>query len=267
MKDTSVFHKIINTIASFFSKKTEASDTEDLKDRPQRLSERTPVDYSEFRPWRLNDKRFSHLKLLGEWVLYFTMYTLTEKLIPESSCHVVHCALDDIIPFNEFFLIFYCAWYFWIGLTLIHYLVYDIDAFKKLQTFFIIVQLTAMIIYIIYPTMQDLRPESFVRDNILTRVMAGIYSIDTPTGVCPSLHVAYSIGIAESWVRNRNYSKTWKVLMVILCVLVSVSTLFVKQHSVIDLITAIPLAAVADFLLYEKIGGRQPVLQKLIDRI
>ena len=281
MKKTSVFYRIIKTIAGFFSQNPDSSDVEDIQGKKfdesgsddmqegkRGLFGKPVVDYSKFRPWLLNDRRFSHLKLLGGWILYFAMYILTERLIPESACHVVHCALDDIIPFNEYFLIFYCAWYFWIGLTLIYYLFYDIEAFKRLQTFFIIVQLVAMIFYIIYPTIQNGRPESFERTNIFTLILKEfIYSVDTPTGVCPSLHVAYSIGIAESWLRRRKSSKIWKILMLILCIMVSLSTLFVKQHSVIDLFAAIPLAAVADFLLYERVGGRKSVLQKLLDKI
>ena len=229
---------------------------------------RPVVNYLEFRPRLINDRRFSHLKLLGGWVLYIALYMLTERLIPESSCHVVHCALDDMIPFSEYFLIFYCAWYFWIGLTLIYYLFYDIESFKRLQTFFIVTQLIAMVIYVIYPTIQLGRPETFERSNIFTLVLKElIYKADTPTGVCPSLHVVYSLGIMESWLKRRQSSKTWKVLMVMLCILVCASTVFVKQHSVIDLLAGIPLAAIADLLIYKDRGGKKTALQKLIDRI
>jgi hypothetical protein len=70
-----------------------------------------PVDYSGFSLRRLNEPRFSHVKLLGGWIFYFTMYFVTENLIPREACHPIHCALDDLIPFNEFFLIFYVGWY------------------------------------------------------------------------------------------------------------------------------------------------------------
>ena len=69
------------------------------------------VDYSGFSLRRLKDKRFSHILLLGGWIGYFALYFITENLIPLERCHVVHCALDDMIPFNEFFVIFYVGWY------------------------------------------------------------------------------------------------------------------------------------------------------------
>ena len=65
------------------------------------------VDYREFRLSKLNTPQFSHLKLLLGWVGYFILYFLTENLIPAENCHPVWCKLDDIIPFNEFFVLFY----------------------------------------------------------------------------------------------------------------------------------------------------------------
>ena len=53
---------------------------------------KTPVvDYREFRLKKLNEPRFSHLKLLVGWLVYFLFYFLTENLIPASTCHPVHC--------------------------------------------------------------------------------------------------------------------------------------------------------------------------------
>ena len=66
------------------------------------------VDYTGFSLSRLNEPRFSHIKLLGGWIIYFILFFLTENLIPREKCHPIHCWLDDVIPFNEFFLIFYC---------------------------------------------------------------------------------------------------------------------------------------------------------------
>ena len=51
------------------------------------------VDYREFRLSRLNDPRFSHLKLLLGWVGYFVLYFLTENLIPAEKCTPVHMCL------------------------------------------------------------------------------------------------------------------------------------------------------------------------------
>lgn len=208
------------------------------------------VDYREFRLSRINEPRFSHIKLLGGWLVYFALYFITENLIPEEQCHVIHCALDDIIPFNEYFLVFYCFWYVLLALSLLYFFMYDIDSFKKLQTFIMITQAAAMIVYIVYPSIQTGRPEVMPRDNFLCNVMAFIYAFDTPTGVCPSLHVAYSMGIASVWNKYRGASKGWKRFVVISAILISISVAFVKQHSVLDVLFAIPVGLLAEYIVY-----------------
>lgn len=210
------------------------------------------VDYREFRLSRLNDPRFSHLKLLGGWLVYFVMYFLTENLIPAESCHVIHCWIDDVIPFCEWFLIPYAGWYIWIVLTLGYFLLYHVDSFKKVQTYIIVTQVVAMIIYIVYPSRQDLRPEVFPRDNFLTACIGLLYRADTSTGVCPSLHVAYSMGLASAWVKERGIPRWFKACMVVLAALVCVATMFVKQHSAVDFFAALPVCLLAEIIAYGK---------------
>ena len=214
------------------------------------------VDYRQFRFSKLNTPEFSHLKLLGGWIVYFILYFLTENLIPPERCHVVHAALDDAIPFLEGFAIPYCFWYLLIAVSLGWFLLYDVEGFRGLQIFIIITQLAAMLVYIVWPSIQDLRPAVFPRDNFLTRVMAFIYSFDTPTGVCPSLHVAYSVGMASAWCKCKKAPAAWKGFVVLSAVVISIATAFVKQHSIIDVFAALPLAALAEILTYHVILPR-----------
>ena len=214
------------------------------------------VDYRKFRFSKLNTPEFSHLKLLGGWIVYFILYFLTENLIPPERCHVVHCALDDAIPFLEGFAIPYCFWYLLIAISLLWFLLYDVKGFRGLQIFIIITQLAAMLVYIVWPSIQNLRPTVFPRDNFLTRVMAFIYSFDTPTGVCPSLHVAYSIGMASAWCKCKKAPAVWKGFVVFAAVVISIATAFVKQHSVVDIFAALPLALLAEILTYHVILPR-----------
>lgn len=210
------------------------------------------VDYREFRFSRLNEPRFSHIKLLGGWIVYFALYFLTENLIPIEKCHVIHCALDDLIPFNEYFAIFYCFWYVLLVASLLYFFLYDVGSFKRLQCFIMVTQAVAMAIYIIYPSVQLLRPEAMPRENFLCRVMAFIYAFDTPTGVCPSLHVAYSMGIASVWCKYKPAPRAWKVFVVFSAVMISISITFVKQHSAVDILAAIPVGMLAEFFVSDK---------------
>lgn len=208
------------------------------------------VDYREFRLSRLNDPRFSHLKLLAGWVIYFLAYFITENLIPIENCRVVHIWLDDIVPFCETFVIPYTFWYLLIVGSLAYFALYNVESFKNLQKYIIITQVVAMIIYILFPNRQDLRPEVFPRDNFLTDVVAMIYAFDTNSNVCPSLHVAYSIGIASVWLREKDVAWWFKAFVVMAVILICLSTAFIKQHSVADAFAAVPVCLLAEYLLF-----------------
>lgn len=210
------------------------------------------VDYRQFRLSKLNDPQFAHLKLLLGWVVYFLFYFLTENFIPVENCHVIHSALDDRIPFNEFFFIPYCFWYLLIVISLGYFALYDVENFKNLQIFIIITQVVAMTVYILYPSVQNLRPTEFARDNFFTWLAGIIYTLDTPTGVCPSLHVAYSLGIGSCWLKEKSASKLWKGFVVFSVILISLSTAVVKQHSVVDIAAALPVGLLAEILVFGK---------------
>lgn len=211
-----------------------------------------PVDYSGFSLRKLGQPRFRHILLSLGWIGYFLMYVLTENLIPAEKCHPIHIFLDDLIPFNEYFAVFYVAWYALIFFSLLFSLLYDVEKFKHMQKFIIVTQVVAMVCYILWPSRQDLRPEQFPRENVFTWLMGFIYSVDTPTGVCPSLHVAYSLGVLSADLKDREMGRGWKALLTLLVVMISVSVCFVKQHSALDVLTALPLCLLAELLVYGK---------------
>jgi membrane-associated phospholipid phosphatase len=206
------------------------------------------VDYRTFKLSKINEPQFSHLKLLLGWIGYFILFFLTENLIPVENCIPVHSFIDDLVPFCEWFLIPYFGWYLLIVFSLIYFALYNVDNFKRLQIFIIVTQVVAMIIYIAFPNRQDLRPIVFPRDNFLTDCVKLLYSVDTNTGVCPSLHCAYSIGIASVWLKERDASRLLKWFIVIFCILVCLSTVFVKQHSAADFFAALPVCLLAEII-------------------
>ena len=208
------------------------------------------IDYRELSWSTVREPRYRHVLLLLGWVFYFAMYFITENLIPAERCHPIHCALDDLIPFNEFFLVFYMGWYFLVFGSLLCYLLYDADKFSRLQTYIIVTQVVAMAVYVLWPSRQDLRPEVFPRENALTALMAFIYSFDTNTGVCPSLHVAYSLGILSVGLKDRELPRWGKILLGFVVFMICIAVCFVKQHSALDVLAAIPVCLLAEYLTF-----------------
>lgn len=210
------------------------------------------VDYRGLRFHNITSPQYRHLLLLLGWVVYFACYFLTENLIPAEDCNVVWCWLDDVVPFCEWFVIPYVGWYFLIVVSLGYFALYHIDNFKGLQTFIMVTQGLAVIWYIVWPSRQDLRPDldTLGRENVLTWIMSIIYGADTNTGVCPSLHVAYSIGIASAWLKEKSAAWYVKTIVVIFVILVCLSVAFTKQHSVVDIFAAIPVCIVAEIVAF-----------------
>ena len=143
-----------------------------------------PLTY--YRKFRIHKPKI----LLLSWVGYLLFYVLTEKWITPEMCYPVHHWLDDTIPFCEWFVIPYVFWYLLLAITVLYFLVYDIELFCKFQIYVLVVQFIAFSIYILFPTRQDLRPETFPRDNHLSTLVSLLYQFDDNTGVFPSLHVA-----------------------------------------------------------------------------
>ena len=208
------------------------------------------TNYRGLRLSKLRDPRYSHLHLLWGWVGYLILFFLTERLIPAEKCYSVHIALDDWIPFCEVFWIPYVFWYALIVISLGYFLLRNIDSFKRLQTYIIITQAVALVVYVVFPTRQDLRPEVFPRDNFLTQCVKFLYRIDTNTGVCPSLHVAISLGIASVWTKEKGVCLWWKAFVVVSVALICLSTMFIKQHSAVDFFAALPLCLLAEGIVY-----------------
>ena len=157
-----------------------------------------------------------------------------------------------MIPFNEYFLIFYTGWYLLVAGSLAYYFFYDVQRFKELDLYIFVTQVVAMAIYILFPSRQDLRPAVFPRENFFTWVMGLIYTLDTDTGVCPSLHVAYSLVIFNVIVKDRDVHKWVKWFVGIFAACVCASTMFVKQHSFLDFLAALPVVLLGECIIYGK---------------
>ena len=203
---------------------------------------KTPSNTTRKRP-------YVHLFFLLSWVLYFALYFLTERFIPAENCYSLHIFLDDWIHFCEYYVIQYVFWYLLLAATVVYLLIRNIPGFCRFQTYIIITQILAFSAYILFPTRQDLRPTAFPYENIWSKLVEQIYQADTNTGVCPSLHVAYSIAMASAW-RKEPVSRIWKGITQIMMALICLSTVFIKQHSALDFIMALPVCLIAERIAY-----------------
>ena len=209
------------------------------------------MDYRDFRLSRINTDEFRHVKLLIFWPLFGAMFSFVERFYNVGSYHVMHCALDDAIPFCEWFLIPYLFWFVYLIGALAYTFFFDVLAFKKMMHFIICTYTVTMVIYLLFPTCQELRPAVFARDNILTRFVAWFYTFDTNTNVCPSIHVLGSAAAMFGLLDCRRLQRPgFKFAVCVAALLICASTVFMKQHSVLDVLAAVPLCLLGHYLCY-----------------
>ena len=200
------------------------------------------VNYLDFRPNKLNTDEFRHLKLLFFWPAYGLLFMFVERFYQVPGYCPMACAMDGWIPFNEWFLLPYFLWFVTVPGMLVYLLFYDLKTYRRYMWFIIFTYSTAILTYLIFPTCQQLRPASFERDNLLTRVVAHFYEFDTNTNVCPSIHVIGAIAVLfASWEVKPLRTPGWKAASMVVCVLICLSTVFLKQHSVLDILAALPV--------------------------
>ncbi|ABX44067.1 phosphatase PAP2 family protein [Lachnoclostridium phytofermentans] len=198
-------------------------------------------------------KKYKHAWVLLYFFIYAPWFVYLEKTIT-TNYHSVHIKLDDYIPFNELFVIPYYLWFVLIALVVGYLFFKDKKEYYRSTAFLFIGMTVCLFIYTIWPNGQDLRPDlaTLGRDNILIDIVRNLYRTDTNTNVCPSIHAFNSIGICIA-VFHTNSLKDKRYITiptVILAILICMSTVFLKQHSVFDVISASLLSIVMYLVVY-----------------
>lgn len=174
------------------------------------------------------------LLLLLYW-LFFGIVFWTMELCGGRAYHPVESILDSFIPFCEWFAIPYFFWFIYIIGSMIWFFFKERRVLAKYMWFTIFTYTIVLIIYLIYPTSQNLRPNVSDEGGFLLKTVRWLYGYDTNTNVCPSIHVIGSMAVMFSALSaNSIKGKPLKIGYVLAAVLISVSTVFLKQHSIID---------------------------------
>lgn len=192
------------------------------------------------------------VRLLLFWPVFGAVFWSME-LIGTDKYHTVYCFLDDKIPFCEYFVIPYYFWFIFLIGMIVYGFFWDETALKNYMKFTAITYTVTLFIYAVYPTAQNLRPTAFENNNVFTQIVRFAYRVDTNTNVCPSIHVLGSMAVYFAARKSRLFGNiAWRAAFLAVTVLITLSTLFVKQHSVLDIVFAILLGASAYPFVYSK---------------
>ena len=168
--------------------------------------------------------------------------------------HVIHTFLDDFIPFHEIFIIPYLLWFPYMIGTVVYFIFKPAmkNEYYRLISNLMMGMSVFLMVSFLWPNMLELRPTEFARDNILTDAVKWLYRTDTPTNVLPSIHVFNSLACEVAVFTSPNLRKR-KVLQagsMVLTGSIILSTMFLKQHSVVDVCLGSAMALLGYHLFY-----------------
>ena len=204
----------------------------------------------------MNKKFFLHkLFIVAPMLIYMVVYLVWFGAVEKtdySRCTEIHCVFDDMIPFCEFFIVPYLLWFIFVAAGIIYQLFADERRFAELCMVLISGMTIFLIVSYLYPNAQQLRPTVFPRDNIFTYMVKELYSRDTPTNILPSIHVfnSLAIHIAITTSEKLRDKKAIKIVSLVITTLIILSTMFLKQHSVIDVFLGMTMALLGYQLFY-----------------
>ena len=148
--------------------------------------------------------------------VYLIWFALAERMVPTTDgCWVSYLPLDDKIPFLPGFILAYVLWY----------------------------------PFLIFPVCQLLRPAVVDTSNLCGWLVNAIYTADTPTNVLPSMHVVGCMGVLAA-VFDSQYLKMARIPALIVAVAICAATVFVQQHSILDVFAALALSLVLYLVIY-----------------
>ncbi len=194
-------------------------------------------------------KESKHILLFLLFVICEVAYFLTQ--FRNVDYNIIHIELDDYIPFLPVFVIPYVIWYAYVPAGMLYNCFTDKRAFCK-QILTVVSGMTiSIIIFCLYPTSVDFRP-SAEGDGVFLWICRLLFSKDKPINVFPSMHCFEAVIIHLTAFRNERLRRNilFRVGSAILSVLICLSTVFIKQHSVVDLFGGVALAFILYFIVY-----------------
>ncbi len=185
-------------------------------------------------------------------IFYLIMFFILENSSAEHL--VIYSPLDDLIPFCEYFVVPYFLWFIYMALTVIYFMFFNESSseYRKLISTLGTGMTAFLIVSFAVPNCHYLRPELPEQGNIFIEAVRFLYTIDTSTNLVPSIHVfntlACHVAIAHNERCRKNAVALWGSR--ILTVLIILSTMFLKQHSVIDVLIAFVFFGICYWIFY-----------------
>lgn len=204
----------------------------------------------------LSDNKFEprRFSFIAVWFFCYVLcfFLLEGRTFVEYN--IISSELDKLIPFKPEFIYVYLFWFPYVATFFIWFSCINKSNNSEQITKLMLVGTTLfLVISWLYPNGLDFREYIFYEQGTLAGILVQIlHSIDTPTNVFPSMHVfmsaAIQVGVENEPKLKQNKGLLWFTRVT--AVLIILSTVFLKQHSVIDVCGGLLLTAALYWKIY-----------------
>jgi len=196
-------------------------------------------------------KKYSPLLLMLVFPILGLMYAWTNNIENQEVYRLITSA-DEAIPMLKIFALPYSVWIVYIYVCLFYFFKKDINVYYRALMTYVV---CALLCYLIYSVFQTTVPRPVITGNDpLSWLMKYIYNRDQPYNCFPSIHCFSSYMVMRAIWTSSFRKKLNVTLITTMSSLIIMSTLFVKQHVIMDVLGAIFLVEVvtAGIILFER---------------
>lgn len=190
------------------------------------------------------------------------MDTASYAFLPKISC------IDDLIPLVPFFIVIYIYSYlYWV------YAPIAVSVTKKSnQINFIIGYVVSLfigsLIFVFLPSYMDRVDEGLIeqmnKPGFFNYLLGFIYGVDggeRAYNLFPSYHCLISLYCYFGVRKQEEISKGFKITCLVSTILICLSTVFTKQHYIVDIFGGVAISTVV-YLVINKINPGQKIIQR-----
>jgi membrane-associated phospholipid phosphatase len=186
------------------------------------------------------------------YALFFVGYVMVNRHLPLTRCGDLSTPWDRRLPFVPAFIWPFCFTYVLVLLPVV--LVRDARLMARGTMAFAVLVASSCLLFILIPVTVP-RPAA-IPPSLSGSLVAAMFAADRPVCGFPSLHVSASVLTVAILFRVR---RRVGLIALPLAVATSVSTLFIKQHVILDVVGGVALALVVNLLLKDgRRGATRP---------
>ena len=196
------------------------------------------------------------LSIAGQGLLYLLIGSLVNSQLEAVP---INSAIDDRIPFLSWFVISYAAWMMILYVAFIYLGLTNRPLYWRSIIAYNIAVMISNLIFIVFPTYMP-RPDISDSD-LFSRLVLFIYNNDEPVNCFPSIHCLTTYLLIITMHRHKLFAIVPRMLISLFLWSIIASTLFIKQHALVDAVGGIALAEITYRLVYYFLDkqGKLPV--------